>query len=145
MQRYFEALQLERAQCYKVAERARSLGLDPSPRVEIPSADRLSDRVEKLLNIDGIADIIEQHLASGIGREAAAITIAKDIVKLNKDNPNAAVDTAIRVGLAVLTEGILVAPTGGIADISVKSSPQGDYVSVMYAGPIRSAGGQRRR
>lgn len=141
MQRYFEALQLERAECYSIAERARAQGLDPVPRVEIPSADRLSDRVEKLLDIDGIADIIERHLASGSGREAAAISIAKDIVALHRDDPNAAVDTAVRVGLAVLTEGILVAPTGGIANIGVRSSPQGKYISIMYAGPIRSAGG----
>jgi len=140
VQRYFEALQIERAECYRIAERARSLGLDPSPRVEIPSAERLADRVEKLLNIEGIADIIDKHL-SGSGREAAAISIAKDIVELHRSEPNVAVDNAIRVGLAVLTEGILVAPTGGIADIGVRSSAQGEYVSIKYAGPIRSAGG----
>jgi hypothetical protein len=46
MQRYFEALQIERAECYRIAERARCQGLDPSPRVEIPSANRLIEEFD---------------------------------------------------------------------------------------------------
>jgi DNA polymerase II large subunit len=42
----------------------------------------------------------------------------------------------------MLTEGVLVAPTEGIAKIRIKNNPDGsDCIAVYYSGPIRSAGG----
>ena len=56
--------------------------------------------------------------------------------------PEKALDRAIRVGLAVLTEGILVAPLEGIADTKIKQNADGsEFVDLMFAGPIRAAGG----
>ncbi|MBO6083791.1 MAG: DNA polymerase II large subunit, partial [Candidatus Methanomethylophilaceae archaeon] len=53
-----------------------------------------------------------------------------------------ALDRAIRVGLAVLTEGILVAPLEGIADTKIKQNDDGtEFVDLVFAGPIRAAGG----
>src|SRR2546428_11794066 len=53
-----------------------------------------------------------------------------------------AVDRAVRVGLAILTEGILVAPLEGLAGVKIKRNRDGtSYVDLSYAGPIRSAGG----
>lgn len=142
IERYFEALQYDCAGCYKIAERARVKGLDPAPHVEVASTERLSERVEKLLNIEGVAEVIDRHLNPGVSREEAALLTAKEIVNLHKDNPSLAADLAIRVGLAILTEGILVAPTGGIAEISIKGGTrEGGYLTISYAGPIRSAGG----
>ena len=49
---------------------------------------------------------------------------------------------AVRVGLSVQTEGILVAPTEGLQGIELHKNADGtDYISVLYAGPIRGAGG----
>src|SRR5947199_313939 len=53
-----------------------------------------------------------------------------------------AVERAVRVGLAILTEGILVAPLEGLATVKIKRNRDGtSYVDLSYAGPIRSAGG----
>src|SRR2546428_13670603 len=53
-----------------------------------------------------------------------------------------AVERAVRVGLAILTEGILVAPLEGLAGVKIKRNRDGtSYVDLSYAGPIRSAGG----
>ncbi len=58
---YFRAIEGEIERGYSVAERARSLGIDPETRPEIPRAQDMASRVEKLLahlGIDGIADEI---------------------------------------------------------------------------------------
>lgn len=45
-------------------------------------------------------------------------------------------------GLAVLTEGILVAPLEGVVSCRILDNPDGsNALSISYAGPIRSAGG----
>src|SRR5256712_4030138 len=57
-------------------------------------------------------------------------------------NKEKAVERAVRVGLAILTEGILVAPLEGLAGVKIKRNRDGtSYVDLSYAGPIRSAGG----
>src|SRR3989454_2903403 len=57
-------------------------------------------------------------------------------------NKEKAVERAVRVGLAILTEGILVAPLEGLAGVKIKRNRDGTtYVDLSYAGPIRSAGG----
>src|SRR5256886_9042053 len=51
-------------------------------------------------------------------------------------------ERAVRVGLAILTEGILVAPLEGLAGVKIKRNRDGSsYVDLSYAGPIRSVGG----
>jgi len=53
-----------------------------------------------------------------------------------------ALDQAIRTSLAILTEGVLVAPLEGIADVRVGHNNDGtSYVDLYFSGPIRSAGG----
>src|SRR3989440_13098783 len=53
-----------------------------------------------------------------------------------------AVERAVRVGLAILTEGILVAPLEGLATVKIKRNRDGtSYVDLSYTGPIRSAAG----
>ena len=49
-------------------------------------------------------------------------------------------DNAVRVSLAVVTEGVTVAPLQGIADVQLKNNSEGSqYLSISFAGPIRSA------
>ena len=46
---YFAELDKKVDKCYKLAERARSKGFDPETHVEIPRAEDLAERVERLL------------------------------------------------------------------------------------------------
>ena len=51
-------------------------------------------------------------------------------------------DHAIRTAMAMLTEGVVAAPTEGIAKVGTGKNDDGtDYLRIYYAGPIRSAGG----
>ena len=144
MQDYFSSLQREVDACYEVAKRARMRGSDPELDVEVPQASDLAARVEKLLvewEVEGVADRIRE-LSLDHNREEVSLLIAKEYAKQPAKSKEFAIERAIRVGLAVLTEGILVAPLEGIAGVSINKNADGsDYLTVFFAGPIRSAGG----
>jgi len=144
MDRYFAELQRGAATCYDLARRARALGFDPELDVEIPQTDDLASRVERLLkdyDVAGVAHRIRE-LAKGHDREETAILVAKELARKPAPSVEKGIERAVRVGLAILTEGILVAPLEGLADVRVKRNPDGSsYVDLYYAGPIRSAGG----
>lgn len=138
---YFDTIQAEADRCYEVAVEARKKGLDPSLEVEIPQAQDLASRVEKLLGLEGVADLIRET-AQKYDREEMSIRIAKKVARELKGRSRAvALDKAVRVGLAVLTEGILVAPLDGIAGVEVRGKGKNSYAAINFAGPIRSAGG----
>jgi DNA polymerase II large subunit len=140
MKRYFEGLQSEADRCYAVARKARKKGLDPELDVEIPQAEDLASRVEKLLNFEGIAELIRET-SKKHNREEMSILAAKKVGKDDRGPKSEGLDKAVRVGLAVLTEGILVAPLDGIGEVKIHGTGKDSYASISFAGPIRSAGG----
>ncbi len=141
---YFQKLQDGVESSYRVARAARAKGFDPELDVEIPLTDDLASRVERLLHeydVEGVARRIRE-LATKHDREETAILVAKEMAQRPAPSKEKAVERAVRVGLAILTEGILVAPLEGLADVKVKRNRDGtNYVDLFYAGPIRSAGG----
>ncbi|SMD30549.1 DNA polymerase II large subunit [Picrophilus oshimae] len=138
---YNERLRKETYECYEIAKKARAMGLDVSDEVEIPIANDMAERVEELIHISGIAGEIRE-LSKSMSREELSLHISKKVASLLKDNRVEALDKAVRVGLAILTEGILVAPLEGIKDVKINKNDDGtEYVSIVYSGPIRSAGG----
>ena len=146
MDTYFRAIESEVDRAYSVAEKARRVGYDPEVVPEIPRAQDMAMRVEKLLShlgIEGISTEI-RALAATLPREEVALTIARRIAQdpARGDSTAARVDAALRVGLAILTEGILVAPLEGLAEVHVKEGrDRAPYIELYYAGPIRAAGG----
>ncbi|MDR0887853.1 MAG: DNA polymerase II large subunit [Candidatus Methanoplasma sp.] len=145
MKDYFKSLSAENDRCYAIAEAAKKKGKDPEEFVEIPQAEDLASRVEKLLSdyqVEGIADDIRRLTLEHGNREIVALVIAKEVAQKPAESLEKAVDRAVRVGLAVLTEGILVAPLEGIADTKIKMNADGtNYIDLVFAGPIRAAGG----
>src|SRR5512137_828801 len=112
MEEYFSNLQTGVDSCYDVAKRARMKGLDPALDVEIPQASDLAARVEKLLSewdVEGVALRIRE-LSRDHNREEVSLLISKEYAKLHASTQEFAIERAVRLGLAVLTEGILVAP-----------------------------------
>lgn len=146
MDSYFRALESEVDRAYLAAERARQVGLDPEIHPEIPRAQDMAMRVEKLLpqlHIEGISAEI-RALALGHPREEVAVLVAR---RLASDvgrggSVESRLDASLRVGLAILTEGILVAPLEGLAEVHLRQNGgAAPYVELYYAGPIRAAGG----
>ena len=145
MHSYFKNLQNEVDNCYILANNARKKGLDPEFEVEIPQTLDIASRVEKLVGPKNIATKIREITKKFKNRELVSIEIAKQIVNdksYNFKNTEEALDQAIRTGLAILTEGVLVAPLEGIAEVRIGSNKDGtNYVDLYFSGPIRSAGG----
>ncbi|MCL2712791.1 MAG: DNA polymerase II large subunit, partial [Methanomassiliicoccaceae archaeon] len=145
MKSYFSELGRKNEICYGIARKARSKGLDPQTKIEIPQAEDLASRVEELLsywNVTGVAEDIRRLTAKHGNREIVSLLIAKEIAKKPAESKEKAIDRAIRVGLAVLTEGILVAPLEGLADTKIRTNSDGtEYLDLIFAGPIRAAGG----
>lgn len=145
MHEYFKNLQKNIDLCYEIAIEARKKGLDPEFNVEIPQALDLAARVEQLVGPKNIAPKIRQVTKKIGNRELVSIEIAKEIVKEKKYNfktPEEALDQAIRTGLAILTEGVLVAPLEGIAEVKLGNNNDGtNFIDLYFSGPIRSAGG----
>ncbi|MFA5312545.1 MAG: DNA polymerase II large subunit [Methanomassiliicoccales archaeon] len=145
MRRYFQSLFRDTDRCYDIATRAREVGYDPEIFVEIPQAEDLAARVEKQLSqweVEGVADIIRDLSSKHESREEVSLLVAKEVAKWPSKTREEAIDRAVRVGLSVLTEGILVAPIVGIGAIKIGKNFDGtEYVSLFFNGPIRSAGG----
>src|SRR5215210_7045393 len=127
---------------HMVAEKARKKGLDVTTYVEPKIAYDLSDRVAKMHNID-ISDRL-RTLLNYTTKEKAALKIAEEIAKgeYGSGDLRTRLENAVRVSLAVVTEGVTVAPLQGISDVQIKDNKDGSkYLSISFAGPIRSAGG----
>src|SRR3989449_817920 len=144
MRRYYEGVEGGAEEVDRFAAGSSRKGFVPSLEVETPKTQDLASRVEKLLQeygVEGVARRIRE-LSVDHDREETAILVAKEVVRRPAKTKEEAIDRAVRVGLAILTEGILVAPLEGLAEVRVKRNPDGStYADLSYAGPIRSAGG----
>ena len=134
-------MEKEAEKCYEIAEKARSLGYDPKKEVEIPRAEDLALRAQKLTGVENTAEKIRE-LSEKYDREEVSIRIAKEVASREESSVAKRLEDAVRIGLAVLTEGILVAPLEGIGGVEIRENNDGSrYVELSFAGPIRSAGG----
>ena len=144
MMDYFDSLKKEAERAARTAEKARKKGYDPISEVEIPFAEDLAGRVENLVGPEGVAVKIRDR-GGKMSREALCLNIASEVARdmIRKGEPKEkALDQATRTGLAILTEGVLVAPLEGIAEVKVGKNIDGsEYADIYFAGPIRAAGG----
>ncbi|RNJ79844.1 MAG: DNA polymerase II large subunit, partial [Nitrosopumilus sp. H8] len=142
--KYYSDLSSETHQIYARAAEAKSALVDSSGSIEPKIAFDVADRVSKMHDID-IAKPLRLLLARH-GKELSALILAKEIA-LGKYLPADAtleekLDLAVRVGLAIVTEGVTIAPLQGISEVKIKKNKDGsEYLSVSIAGPMRSAGG----
>jgi DNA polymerase II large subunit len=144
MHEYFDELETRLKEAIEIANKAKAHGGDPRPVVEIPLAKDLADRVENLIGVQGVAAKIRE-LETKMSREEAALEIGKRVAEgevgtfaTKKD----AVEAAVRVSMAILTEGVVAAPIEGIDKVELGKNDDGSqYIRIFYSGPIRSAGG----
>ena len=136
--------QYEAAQ--KVAAVARSKGHDPTDSVESKTVFDLADRVNQMLRLDQFEGLVDRlrELLHTTTKERSALTIAQEIAlgKFGAIERREALSYGVRAGLAVMTDGVTVAPLEGISAVTIKQNDDNtEYASVSYAGPMRSAGG----
>ena len=141
---YYSSLSTETYSIFEHAASAKSSLVDSSGIIEPKIAFDLADRVAKMHEID-IADPLREVLKIN-GKELSALILAKEIASGKYCLPDATLedklDLAVRVGLAIITEGVTIAPLQGISEVKIKKNKDGtEYLSVSIAGPMRSAGG----
>jgi len=141
---YYSNLSTKTYTIFESAAKAKSSLVDSSGIIEPKIAFDLADRVAKMHEID-IADPLRELLKIN-GKELSALILSKEIALGKYSLPEATLqeklDLAVRVGLAVVTEGVTIAPLQGINEVKIKKNKDGsDYLSVSIAGPMRSAGG----
>lgn len=141
---YYSGLSLDTYATYERAAAAKSSLVDSSGIIEPKIAFDLADRVAKMHDID-IAEPLRELLKTN-GKELSALLLSKEIAMGKYSPPDAALeeklDLAVRVGLAIVTEGVTIAPLQGISEVKIKKNRDGsEYLSVSIAGPMRSAGG----
>ena len=142
--KYYEELSSQVYKEFEIAANAKSTLLDSSGIIEPKIAFDLAERVAKMHDID-IAKPLREQLDK-TGKENAALIMSKEIALGKYQSPDATLeerlDHAVRVGLAIVTEGVTIAPLQGISEIKIKNNKDGsEYLSVSIAGPMRSAGG----
>ncbi|MFQ5918422.1 MAG: DNA polymerase II large subunit [Thermoplasmata archaeon] len=144
MREYLEGLNREAEACYSLARRARAQGMDPELSVEVLAAEDLPSRVERLLEAYGLQGVGQRirELSAHHDREETSLLLARELAQEPGRSVEERIERAIRAGLALLTEGVVVAPLEGLGGVQVKRNEDGtNYLDVFYAGPIRSAGG----
>jgi DNA polymerase II large subunit len=125
-----------------VAQEAKRQGLDISEKIESQIGYDLPDRIAKIHEIDISSRL--RTLLPKLGKELTALKISEEIAlgKFGGITIEEKLNNAVRVGLSVVTEGVTVAPLQGIYEVKIKSNAnRTQYLSVSFAGPIRSAGG----
>ncbi|MEM3737507.1 MAG: DNA polymerase II large subunit [Candidatus Bathyarchaeia archaeon] len=148
--KYFANLEAELGRILEIANKAKARGLDVKRRVEdeIRISRDLADRVEYMIGPHGVGKRIQElhHLP----RTQLAFKIAEEIVYggFGVYTAEAAAEQAVKTGAAILNEGVTVAPLQGIVKVAIKQrwdelgrSTPSRYLSLYFAGPMRSAGG----
>ena len=142
--RYYSELSRNTYTIYEKAALAKSTLVDSSGIIEPKIAFDLADRVAKMHEIN-IAEPLRELLKTN-SKELSALILSKEIALGKYSPPNTTLeeklDLAVRVGLAIVTEGVTIAPLQGINEVKIKKNRDGsEYLSVSIAGPMRSAGG----
>jgi len=139
---YFGTIQKGVDRLYEIARRARSKGFDPALEPEPEITHDIADRIEKLIGPQGIGERMRE--LEGMDRREMAFKVAEEIVlgRFGRMEKLQAADQAIRTALAIMTEGVTVAPIQGIPEIRIKQNQdRSQYLAIYFAGPIRPAGG----
>lgn len=143
---YYSDLLGQYESAYNLAEEAKTMGLDPNEIVESKTVFDLADRVNEMLGLSQFEGLAERlrHLLHTTTKEKATLTISEEIAlgKFGIMSTDQALQYAVRAGLAVITDGVTVAPIQGISTVAIKKNDDNtEYASISYAGPMRSAGG----
>ncbi len=153
IQDYFQEITQKVERAYTRAQEARLKNHDPEPRVDIPLAKGMAERVEGLVSAawpaifhSGVAQrIIALEKEFGVLDWRVALTVAHEVALgtfCSFPSRKEAMETGIRVGLAYITLGVIAAPLEGFIDLTIKKRKDGkEYLAANFAGPIRAAGG----
>jgi len=143
---YYSALGKKVKIQFDLASKARALGKDVTLEVESPPTLDLADRTENIIGPPGVAKRYrELYIEFKRNRTKAIFQLFKEIIEGDLGDipdPEKRLEQAVKTGLVLVTEGVVVAPLDGVPKIQISKNPDGSkYVNIYFAGPIRAAGG----
>ncbi|MCR4323836.1 MAG: DNA polymerase II large subunit [Nanoarchaeota archaeon] len=151
-EKYFEELGNRVKEEYIIANGARSKGLDPVNRVEIPLAMTMAEKSVGLITtiypdlpVESITErMLQLEKEYGQLDTSVSFFIAKEIAEEKfckfKDQLEA-IDAGLRVGFAYITLGVVASPIEGYTGLELGNTRDGKkYFIASFSGPIRSAG-----
>ena len=154
IQEYFDQLEKETLEAYKLASRARSKGYDPDIKPEIVLAKNLAERVIGLISVvapqlkdsGAIKRIVDLEREYGILDWRVAFQISLEIAQekfCKFSDKREAMEVGIRTGFAYVTLGAVSAPLEGFTTLEIKSRRDnaGEFFCLNFSGPVRAAGG----
>lgn len=150
---YFRNIKSEIMRAYNMAGEARKKMFDPSDEVEIVLTNNMAERVAGLISSvapqikdSGMTErIFELEKEYGVQDVRVAMKISLEVAQEKfckfKDKKEA-VEVAMRVGLAYLTNGVVGSPLEGFVEVKLRKRKKddGEYFALFFSGPIRSAG-----
>ncbi len=153
MDKYFEEIEKNTQDAFKIASAARKKGLDPEKTPSIVIAKDMPEKVEGLISTvapqlkgKGMTKRIrELEKKYGFLDWRISLIIAEEIAneKFCKfEDEKEAMEIGIRAGFAYHTLGTVASPLEGFVELKLKKRKDGkEYMALFYSGPIRSAGG----
>ena len=118
---YYSRISDDVFRTYEKAASAKSTLADSSGMVEPKIAFDLADRVSKMHDIDVTENL--RKLTQTTTKELAALNLSEEIARGKYAGPEASLeerlDLAVRVGLAIVTEGVTIAPLQGISEVKI--------------------------
>ena len=153
VQKYFEKIESDVGIAHGLASRCRAKGLDPDDKVEIVMAKDMAERVVGLISVvaPGLKDsnvvdrIKELEKKYGAQDWRIALIIALETAKekfCKFEDKTQAMEMGVRVGFAYITNGVVSSPLEGFTKLEIKKRRDGgEYLSLYFSGPVRSAGG----
>ncbi|MBN1792365.1 DNA polymerase II large subunit [Candidatus Woesearchaeota archaeon] len=154
IQEYFDALEKETLEAYKLASKARAKGYDPDTKPEVVLAKNLAERVIGLISVaapqlresGAIKRIETLEKEHGVLDWRVAFQIAHEVAQekfCKFPDKREAMEVGIRTGFAYVTLGAVSAPLEGFTKLELKPRRDGtgDFFCLNFSGPIRAAGG----
>ncbi|MDO8624989.1 MAG: DNA polymerase II large subunit, partial [Candidatus Diapherotrites archaeon] len=142
---YYDLLQEKTNRDIDACRTARQLGFDLVPDIETRPARDLADRCESIIGPVGVAKRYRELFAEKKDRNAVIFQLFREIIEqqwVSIPDEQKRLEQAIRTGLVLITEGVVVAPLDGVPKILISTNPDGTrFVDIYFAGPIRAAGG----
>src|SRR3989338_1666358 len=149
MASYFHSLDVGVKNCYDLAEQARKKGYDPLNTVSIPLAKNMAERVEGLISVvcpqiknSGLSQRITEYESTYGSQDwriafLVSLEVAQEKFCTFKDKKEA-MEVALRVGLAYITNGVVSSPLEGSIRLELKKRKDGEeYFCLYFGGPIR--------
>ena len=144
-EKHFKDIEEEVKKYYLVAEQARSKGIDPEIKIEVPIATSLAEKAIGLVSViypqlndkKVVNRILELEAQYGQLDTAVSFKIAEEVAKerfCKFANFMEAMDAGIRVGFAYITLGVVSSPLEGFTNISIGKTRGGqDYLKAYFS------------